>query len=50
MQVLVSLFFTRLTKVLVDKTLVSINKKVVLALHPNETFLPIALPLLETSL
>jgi hypothetical protein len=51
MHVLVSLSFTRLAKVLVDKlTLVFINKKVVLALHPNETFFPISIPLLETSL
>jgi hypothetical protein len=38
-----------LAKVLGDKTLVFINKKVVIALHPNETFLPISIPL-QTSL
>jgi len=38
LQVLVNVSFTRLAKVLVDKILVSINKKIVLALHPNELF------------
>jgi hypothetical protein len=51
MQVLVSLSFTRLAKVLVDKPLVSIYKKFVLALHPSETILrPISTHLLETFL